>query len=97
MSELETKKDQQPEPIEVGKRLPGLKLGNELPEDEKYWDQKLPSEFGELFYGVNQMRDGKIRWVNKDNTVLITVESGTGSVLSVSPGKSRFHPDSGGI
>jgi len=93
MEKSSTKESQKPEKIEVGKKLPGLKLGKELPEDQRYWDQRLDSEFGTMLYGVNQLRDGQIRWVNEENTITVTVESGTGNVLGIGSGKSDYHPD----
>ena len=72
-----------PPQIVEDQQLPGLKLGNELPEGTKYWDQVIPSPFGDLTYQQPQRRDGKIRWRTADRKVEVVVESGTGKVVAI--------------
>ena len=61
--------------LKVGDELPELKGANELPAGVKYSEQIIPSPYGELIYSLNQFRDGKIRWITRDNKVEIVVVS----------------------
>lgn len=69
--------------VRVGKRLPGLRRSEELPEGVKYWDQRVSSIYGDLVYSESQFRDGKIRWITEDKKVLIIVKAGTGIVEEI--------------
>jgi len=73
--------------LEVGKDMPGLKDAKELPEGQKYWHQVIQSPYGELIYSPNQFRDGKIRWITRDNKVEITVSAGGKTILNIDKGE----------
>lgn len=78
--------------IEIGKPLPGLKQSWELKDGVEYWDQVIPTAYGELRYFPFQLRNGTILWgvEPKEDTdeaaFCVTVESATGIVLSKNMG-----------
>lgn len=75
--------DESSQEIKIGEKLPWLKTGKELEESEKYWDQEIPSPYGTLYYRGFQLRDGRIRWRTKDDSVMVVVNSTTGIVEAV--------------
>jgi len=73
-----------PPEIKIGERLPGLLLGGELPAGTAYWDQVIPSQFGDLIFPLgDQYRDGLMRWSTADRKVKITVTHDTGIVCYI--------------
>lgn len=94
MSDFENASEQMPA-VELGHPLPGLVVDvSLLPEGTNYWDQVLPSPFGQLYYAPEQYRNGTIRWVTNHGEVRIIVQSGTGTVLEVDEDAQNKHSDS---
>ena len=66
----------------MGQPLPGLVSDyTQLPDGTNYWNQVIPSPYGDLRYSTFQLRDGRLRWVtdteeSADPTMII-VETGT--------------------
>jgi len=78
--------------IEIGKPLPGLRRADELGEGANYEDQVIPTARGNLHFFPVQLRGGVTIWAVEadENTVdtvfWVTVESGSGVVLSMNEG-----------
>jgi hypothetical protein len=69
-------------PVEVGKKLEGLKSGGEL-RGKNYWDQVVDSEFGPLHHSKVQWRDGKSRWETVDGDIMVVVDVSDQTVVEI--------------
>ncbi len=67
--------------IVVGERLPGLKQ-YDLPEGTKYWDQVIPSIYGDLVQGKSDGRPVE-PWQTIDKRVSIHVDAHNKQVLQI--------------
>jgi hypothetical protein len=75
--------------IEIDQPLPGLEVDvTKLPEGTNYWDQIIPSRYGNLHYSTFQFRNGTLLWETdldekRSPLTMIRVQSGTGIVLDI--------------
>jgi hypothetical protein len=73
--------------LKAGDELHGLKTSAELPEGQNYWDQIIPSSYGELIYSPHQWRDGHIRWVTRDLKITVTVLAEGKQIVAIDRGE----------